>query len=103
MISWEQHAEMEELANESRAIQELAEIIDEHYYTLVSTPEVALDGFIYDIDFDNPDMGDDSEWTAEDIWKAVGLLIQHYTLHSLWGKEAMNAKSRTNSLRRNHK
>ena len=55
MVSWEQHAEMEELANESRAIQELAEIIDEHYYTLVSTPEVALDGFIYDIDFDNPD------------------------------------------------
>jgi hypothetical protein len=100
MISWEQHADSEESANYSRAIQDLAEIIDEHYYTLISTPEVALDGFIYDIDLDNPNMGDDSEWTAEDIWKAVGLLIQHYTLHSLWGKEAMNSKNRTNSLRR---
>lgn len=100
MISWEQHADSEESANESHAIHDIAEIIDEHYYTLASTPEVALDGFIYDIDLDNPDMGDDNEWTAEDIWKAVGLLIQHYTLHSLWGKEAMNSKNRTNSLRR---
>ena len=100
MISWEQYADSEESANESHAIHDIAEIIDEHYYTLASTPEVALDGFIYDIDLDNPDMGDDNEWTAEDIWKAVGLLIQHYTLHSLWGKEAMNSKNRTNSLRR---
>lgn len=97
MQTWESYIDDVEVAEEQKAIIQLAQIVDENYYALTATGRDALEAFIYDLD-QNHDVafnsGDDNEWEFTDCLKVLMILVNHYIQNGYWDRTAMDVGSR---------